>query len=209
MVEDLLAISETPDEEIEAVAAAIEAEVGFIERRRLAEVVAGVVNDEAQAAAVVSTLYNVLPQQVRQTVELLRDWHRASPQNADRFPEQAIGALEAKLPRLVRDYPALLRSRKARRLRSTLGNTLRGIELICDARPVYNAARDSIEGLIPLSTLKIVFEGQDEETREVEVTLTRDEINDLAERVRKAQQKLDVLERSIAEWIPNGLIGCQ
>ena len=53
--------------------------------------------------------------------------------------------------------------------------------------------------------MKIEYEGQDEETHEVEVMLTREVIDEVAEMVKKAQQKLDVLDRSIEQWIPNGL----
>jgi hypothetical protein len=205
MVEDLLAISQIPDDAIEAIAAAIEAEAGFVGGERLTKLVMGVIPDEASASAVVSTLYNVQPHRLGETIEILREWRGADQRNAGKFPDQALVALEAKLPRLIRDYPVLTRSRKARRLRSILGNRFRGIELICDARPVYNAVRDSIEGLVPLTTMKIVYEGQDEETREVEVTLTREAVNELAEKVQKAQRKLDILDHSIAEWIPDGL----
>jgi len=205
MVEDLLAVSEVPAEQIEAIAAAVEAEVGFLGEEELTQLVRTVIEDESRASSVVSALYNLQPQRLGQVVEMLRGWRRADRRNAEKFSDQALAELEAKLPRLIRDYSVLKRSRKARRLRSILGNAVQGIELICDARPVFNDPRDTIEGLIPLTTMKIVYEGQDEETREVEVTLTREDLDELARNVRKAQQKSDVLDRSIAEWIPNGL----
>ncbi len=138
-------------------------------------------------------------------MEALGEWRQADPKNAEKFSDKVFADLKVKLPRLIRNYPVLARSQKAQRLRSILGNSVQGIELICDARPVYNTARDAIEGLIPLTTMKIEYEGQDEETHEVEVMLTREDVNKVAEMVKKAQQKLEVLDRSIAQWIPDGL----
>ena len=205
MIDDLHAISQIPEGQIEAIAGVVEAAVGFLGEGQLARLVRTVIDDEQLASSVVSALYNLQPQRLGQVIEVLGEWRRADQRNADKFPDRAIADLEAKLPRLIRDYPALSRSRKASRLRSILGDALQGVELICDARPVFNNDRDTIEGLIPFTTMKIIYEGQDEETREVEVTLTSDALDDLAGKVRKAQQKLDVLNRSIAGWIPDGL----
>lgn len=205
MVDDLLVIAQIPVEQIDAIATAVEAEVGFLGKAKLLQLLKGVVDNESHASSVVAALYNLLPRRLEQIVETLGEWRRADPKNEETLSDEAFADLKAKLPRLIRDYPVLSRSRKTRRLRSILGNAVQGIEIICDARPVYNAARDSIEGLIPLTTMKIEYESQDEETHEVEVMLTREDVNELANKVKKAQQKLDVLDCSIEEWIPNGL----
>jgi hypothetical protein len=205
MIEALLTISRIPIEHIEVIGTALEAEDGFLSEDDLGQLVDSIVDDESFTSAVVSALYNLQPQRLGQTMKVVADWRLASKENAEKFSVQALADLEAKLPRLIRDYPVLVRARKARRLRSILGKTVQGVELICDARPVYNAKRDSIEGLIPLTTMKIVYEGQDEETREIEVMLSREAVSELAEKLEKLQQKLDILDSSITHWIPNGL----
>ena len=205
MVDDLLAVAQISVEQIDAIATIMEAEAGFLGKAKLSQLVEGVVDNESRASSVVRALNNLQPRQLEQIVEALGEWRQAEQQNAEEFSDEAFDDLKAKLPRLIKDYPVLARFRKTRRLRSILGNAVQGIELICDARPIYNTTRDLIEGLIPLTTMKIEYEGQDEETHEVEVMLSRDDVNELAEKVKKAQQKLDVLDGSINKWIPNGL----
>jgi len=206
MIEDLLAIAEIRSERIEALAAALQAEPGFPNADRISDVVREAINDDRQASAVVTALHNVPPSRVDQTIQTVRDWREANNKNAERFPEEALVSVEQNLRRLTRDFPALERCRKARRLGSILGNTAESLELICDLRPVFNAQRDLVEGMMPLTTMKIVYEGQDEEVRVLEVQLSRDMLTELVEKAQKAQQKLDVLNRSIAEWTPNGLV---
>ncbi len=205
MVEDMRTIARIPDDQIDAIATALEAEIGFLDKEKLSQLVGSVVDDESCASAVVIALNNLRSQQLEQIFEALEKWRQADQQNAEVFSDETFADLKVKLSRLIKDYSALARFRKTRRLRSILGNTVEEIEIICDARPVYNDTRDLIEGLIPITTLKIEYEGQDEETHEVEVMLTRDGVNDLAKKVEKAQQKLDVLGESISQWIPNGL----
>jgi hypothetical protein len=205
MVDDLLVVAQIPVQQIEAITAALEAESGFLGEDELTQVIRAALDNESYVSAVVSALYSLQPQRVEHTIDVLGAWRRADRRNTEKFPDEAFAELETKLRRLIREYPVLSRSRKARRLQSILGNAAEGFDLICDARPVYNANRDRIEGLVPLVTLKIVYEGQDEETRALEVTLTREFVNELADKVEKIQQKLAVLDRSIMEWIPNGL----
>ena len=57
-----------------------------------------------------------------------------------------MSAIEANLPRLIRDFPALERFRKAKRLLSLTGNQARQIDIICDARPVFDSDQRVIEG---------------------------------------------------------------
>jgi hypothetical protein len=206
MVEDLLAVSAVPSAQIEEIAVAIQAEVGFLREAELRKIIRARVSDKAQASALVRTLQNLPRQQIDLVVEMLRMWREANPQNAERFPTPAFTELQEKLPRLIRDYPAIRRSRKARRLRTILGNPTKSFELICDSRPVFNEARDTVEGLIALTTLKIVYESHDLETQVLEVTMSRKALNELADKVEKALKKLTVLEKSIADWVPGGVI---
>lgn len=206
MIEDLLAISEIRSERIEALAVALEAEPGFPNADRLSEIVREAIDDDRQASAVVAALHHVPPQRVDQFIQTVRDWREADNKNAERFPEEALVSAEQNFRRLTRDFPALERCRKARRLGSILGNTAESLELICDLRPVFDAQRDLVEGIMPLTTMKIVYEGQDQEVRVLEVQLSRDMLAELVEKAQKAQQKLQVLERSIPTWTPNGLV---
>jgi hypothetical protein len=59
--------------------------------------------------------------------------------------------------------------------------------------------------MIPVTTMRIEYEGQDEETHVAEFTLTTESVKEFADEIRKAQQKLKVLGQSIIQWIPDGL----
>ena len=209
MIEALLAISEIPIEQIDALVAALERELGFPSPERLSELVRQAVKEDRRTSAVLSALHNVPSERVQQVIQTIREWRERDDRNAELFPQEALARVEEKLPRLIRDFPALERCRKARRLASMLGNSAQALELICDIRPVFNAQRDLVEGMMPLTTMKIVYEAPDEETRVLEVQFSREMLNELVEKAQKAQQKLDVLNRSIADWTPSGLVDLQ
>jgi hypothetical protein len=134
------------------------------------------------------------------------EWRNADETNAARFPDDAMAVIQENLTRLIRDYPALDRYRKARRMASVTGNRLRQIELICDARPVFDQDRQRIEGFVPLMTLKLVYETQAEDTDCIEVILSADMLEDLLEKGRKVQRKVSVLRDSLNQLIPDGLV---
>jgi DNA-directed RNA polymerase subunit F len=200
MVDDMLAVAAVPGEQIDAIAAALEAQPGFLEKARLRELVEGIVTTKSLASSVVDALLNLRPQQLTQVLGALEKWRQASTKNAEKLSADALDRLKRVLPQFIKHYPALVRTRKAQRLQSILGNTVQGVELICDARPV-----DSIEGMIPVTTMRIEYEGQDEETHVAEFTLTTESVKEFADEIRKAQQKLKVLGQSIIQWIPDGL----
>jgi hypothetical protein len=206
MIEDLLAISEIPSAQIDALATALEEEVGFANPARVSELVREVLHDDRRTSAVVSALHNIPSRQVDQVLQTVREWREADTRNSERVSEEAFAAMEDKLPRLIRDFPAVGRCQKAHRLASILGNSVERLDLICDVRPVFDAERDRVEGMIPLTTMKIVYEGQDERTRVLEVQLSRETLDELVEKAQIAQQKMGVLERSVREWTPNGLV---
>lgn len=205
MVDDLRAVSEIPEETIGAIAEELEAQEGVLNPSRLRAVLTAVLNDERFVGATVAALQNLQPERIPQTLRSLRQWRERDEGNAERFPDEALESLERKLPSLIRDYPAIVRYRKALWLSSATGNVATSFEVICDARPVFNERRDLIEGMIPLTTLKIAFEQQDEEISFLEVNLSQEMLTELIEKAQKAQQKLGVLRDCIDVWIPNGL----
>ena len=206
MVKDLLVVSGIPIEEIEAIRTALQEEGGFATRASLEQVVRDFIDDDRQVSAVVSALQNLFPQQLERMFATLREWRELDESNAKHLSQEALEAIEEKLPRLIRDYKALAKFRKARRLASILGNSMESVDLICDVRPVFNSDRDLVEGMFPLTTMKITYERQDEEMKVLEVQLSQEMLNELADKVQKAQQKLDILNKSSSEWIPGGLV---
>jgi DNA-binding transcriptional regulator YbjK len=205
MLRDLLLVAQIPVACLDAVGATIEREPGFLSDGRLRGIVSDFVLDEQQASAALRTIRNIRPERLNQTFSTLDQWRAASPQNTERLPDGTIAALREKLPRLIRQCESLQKTRKARRLKSITGNIAQAVEILCDARPVYNSTRNAIDGLIPIVTLKIVYERQNEASDILEVMLSPDILSELLDKSTKAQQKLSVLRETIEQWLPHGL----
>lgn len=201
MVKDLLGVAAIPTDSIKQLVAALEAENGFLDEERLGEIAAEYINDAAQASAAANAIQNLRAGVLDQVLAMINAWRESNATNVERFPDAAFDSLGENLPSLVQEYPALSRMRKSDRLRGVLGNELEGVHFICDARPVFDQDRQRIEGLLALTTMKLVYERQNGVTEEVEIAINREELVELISKAQKAQQKLRVLEESIAEWI--------
>jgi hypothetical protein len=205
MVDDLLAVSQVPPEAIDSLATSLHAAQGFLDSDALEQAVRGCLPDGQLASSILRTLENLRPEGVDRTLRTLGSWREADPGNAARFPPESWTSLEGKLRRLVQEYPALERYRKAQRLASITGSRVVGVELICDARPVFDKNRERVEGMLPMTTLKLVYEKQEEDMQVVEVLLSPEMLEELIAKANKAQQKLRVLSESINQWVPQGL----
>lgn len=205
MISDLLEVSRVPLEAIDQIGTAVEAAGGFLDDTRLAELVRESVHAGASADAVVGALQNLRPSMVQETLDVLERWRNVDSRNAARFPDEAYAAIRAALPRLVRPSVALDRYRKAERLRTLTGHQARSVEILCDARPIFDSARTMIEGFVTQITLKMVYETQTEETECLELVLDPDLLDELLSKADIAKKKLDVLRDSVRRWLPDGL----
>ncbi len=116
-----------------------------------------------------------------------------------------LKALDNNLRLLILDYPALKRFAKAERLSKLTGQQLRSIDLICDVRPIFDATRSQIEGMMPYTRLRVVATGADWSPVAFEAELTLQQVYDLAERATYAKQKLDVLRTTIEKSLPGSI----
>ncbi|MFI5456741.1 MAG: hypothetical protein ACHRXM_14945 [Isosphaerales bacterium] len=205
MLSDLLAISRHSVEEIEQISTALESATGFLDDAGLEAVIQQTVTSEDVADALKRAIRGLRPQAVDQTLTTLRTWRQADSRRAERFPDDSLHAIETILPRLIRPFPALERQRKARRLESLTGNQVRETEIVCDARPVFDSERSTVEGFVTQTILKIVFDSQQEESKSIELVLSQEQLEQLGDKVGKAKRKLEVLRTSIQTWILNGL----
>jgi hypothetical protein len=206
MINDLRRIAEIPDETIELVVQRLQAYEGLLNTSRLGQLLGSMLRDEPMAAAATAALQNLQSDQVSPTLQSLRRWQKTNEQNIEKFPNVALDALERKLPRLIQKYPAIDRYRKGAWLSSAIGNTATSVQVICDVRPVFDDRREVVQAVVPLTVLKIVYDRQDEETRSLDVYLSDAMLDELADKVQKAQQKQKVLRESVKTWIPHGLV---
>jgi|GEM_PF-1212324 hypothetical protein len=117
--------------------------------------------------------------------ESLRDKSKDAVLSADERERFALI-----VPRVLLDVPGLARQRKAELVAEGTGLPLDEVALYCDARPVFNANRSAIDGMVLLTTLKVVATGQDGLPVVLEARLSEAQVADLAKKAAAATSKL-------------------
>lgn len=193
VIRDLHDIASIEVARIEELSAALSQELDLLTEETLEHIVARHIADESQTSAAVNVLNNMRAENVEQVILFVNAWRNASANNKKRFSNEAFSSLKTKLQLLVQDYPAIERMRKAIRLRKALGNSLEEVELICDARPVFDEQRERILGMLVLTTMKLQYERQNGETEEVEVMLSPQQVESLIEKAQAAMHKSQIM----------------
>lgn len=203
MLEDLKAVAELSDGQVRTVQSQISEAKGFLDPKALKAILRSVVGDDAKAGSVQRTIRNLKPNDVAPFLKAL------SQQQSSKGPPgdpALLARLHQVLPALVQHYPALARFEKAERLAGLTGQKLETAELICDIRPIFDEAREQIEGMMPYTRVRLVATGADGLPIAFEAELTRRQVQELSELASKAAQKLGVLQKSIEEkWLPGGV----
>ncbi len=206
MISDLLEISRIPPPVIEQIGAAVEGATGFLGDTRLEELVKEAIPDnETTADAVLNALRNLRSSSLEEILNALEEWRRADARDLERFPDEAFASVRRALPKLVRPSAALDRQREAARLRALTGHQGKRVEIVCDARPVFDREQTTIEGFVTQLTLKLVYETQSDDTRCIEIALSPELVKELLDEAEKARKKLEALGEFIRRWIPEGL----
>ncbi len=202
MLEDLKAVARLTDEQINKLCQRLSTAKGFLNPQSLRIAISEVVDDDAIAGSIQRILRNLGFNDVKRVLKSLSE-----KQQEDDFPldDVTMSKVCQTLPKLVQPYPALSRFEKAERLAKLTGQQLETIELICDLRPIFDENRKRIEGMMPYTRLLVVATGADGLPISFEAELTCQDVHDLAEKVSKAKDKLDVLRESLEKWLPSGL----
>ncbi len=206
MISDLWVLSKISPDSLGRLRATLESYTGFLSTEGLIKIVSTHLPEQDHGAAVFNTLKNIQSPEFDEILERVQSWRQENEQHSNFFSADAYASLEQKLPILLADYPALKLTQKVENLRVALGNELRGFAFICDARPVYNEARDDIVGMIPITMAKFVYERQNLDDAEIEFQLTVPQLKELIRKARRALDKVEVLRRKTAEWLPGGFI---
>jgi hypothetical protein len=192
--DDLLAVSGLTEDQTDSLIDSLKRAKGFLSLQGLKSVVQGVLGKEKTCDSVVRVLWNI------EADDLLQILNRFEEELKDNFE-----GLKTKLEKLTRSCPALDKYRKARRLASATGQQLEDVQIICDLRPIFDEARENIEGMIPCTILRIVAEGTDGLSAVSEVNLSATQVYELADKAAKAKKKLERLTQHVKEWNPEGL----
>lgn len=205
MLDDLIAVGKVAADRIEALAAELVHQTGIPNAQYLEEMVVRHVGEKALTKPVLNTLINLRSDRVEETIGTVQRWRDANTQNAAKLPDETLDLIRDRLSRLVRDYPALMRYRKAQRLRTLTGRMVDSVAIICDLRPVFDQSRTVVEGFIPMTTLRVAYQNN-EGSGSLEVSLSTDDLNTLGEEVERAKQKLRSLHHLAESWVSQGWV---
>lgn len=194
-VRDARRLVAIPDTAFSDAIAALDAAKGFMTTTALSASNAAHVSDREQSNALTTFLFNL--------TELRR---QASPD--ERFSERAASIIESavaksleagelktlvsRLPALLVSRPPLERQLKAEEVARRTGTVLEALHLVCDIRPLFNDAGTSIEGLIPVTTLRIEYDVSGT-SHAADIRLSASQVEELAQDVERALVKLKAL----------------
>lgn len=207
VISDLIVVSELSDESIAATGAAFEADGKFVSDDSLKSIVAAQITDPDQAEAVLRVLSIFHVGNVREVLGYLQEWRQKDRANAELLTDDCFGKLKQKLPRLLHSSLPVQRYRKALNLSVGTGHTLQAVHLISDLRPVFDEEREQVEGLVPMTILRLTYlEQNSQQPKEMEFYLSRSRLGFLISEAEKAKKKLATLERVVGDWIPEGFV---
>ena len=192
-IEDLIAVSEIPIELIGGLAAALNSEPGVAGFERVHAIASGTISDEQQALAAARVLTNFGPENVTTVIDSLRALRTNFPNQQVRITEKNLEGLQQNLPQLIRPYPSLDRYFKARLLTGVIGNLAQSVHLVCDLRPIFDETRERVEGLVPLTILRLTYAQQDGKKRELEIYVPQPLLTAMMKEAKKAEKKIKVL----------------
>lgn len=187
-----------PNVSFEAALEAVQAAEGFLGSRRLRTIAGTVIANGEQAASFTNFVVNFS--------QLRRDSAISA--------ETLIEAIDTNLPetlgpertvvldrtvKVLAPIPGLERQAKVEQVVRRTGAHLDELALISDLRPIFDPGGEQVEGLVPLTTLKLVTHRAGTLERSiVEVHITEEELDDLCAAAERAKRKLSVLKKLVA-----------
>lgn len=174
----------------------------FLDAKGLKSVVEGSLGRSKSASDVfdvVRLLSRILREPGDPIVQTMRKFRSAIKEHSDEIPEAEREELGERLEQLILAPKGLGLRWKADQLRKTTGIELEDIQIICDIRPVFDDARSTIMGAIPISTLKLDVIDRDGAPRSIEIRLTEKQLAEFASKTELAQQKVRVIRQTLTE----------
>ena len=199
---DAKAILELDKAAFDALVEALSKCDSFLDGKGLKSVVEGSLgrskstSDVLDVVRILSRMLRELGDPIKQTMGKFRS---AIKEHSEAIPEDQREKLGERLEKLILAPKGLGLQWKADQLRKTTGIELEDIQLICDIRPVFDDARSTIMGAIPISTLKLDVVDRDGAPRSIEIRLTEKQLAELASKAELARQKIRVIKQTLAE----------
>lgn len=203
LVTDIKRLSEVPEKQIDQLSDAVHSTSEFY---LIDKVIAAHIDNEKHAKAVSRLVENIVPESRKFLTGMIRNWRKSLSDPDSYMTEEKLETVSVSLEKLIRNSPAITRVKKAQVLKTVTSNEVFGVMFVCDARPVYNEARDDIEGYLPVTTMKIVYHRQNGDNEEIEFALMPIEIDLFIDRATKAREKVKVLNAKMSQLLPNAIV---
>ncbi len=203
LLTDIKRLSKVPEQQINQLSAALHSASEFY---LIEKVIAENIDDEKQASAISRLVENIIPESLKYLTGMIKSWRKSLGEPDGYMTEEELEAVSVALNKLIRNSPAITRVKKAQVLKTVTGNEVFGVMFVCDARPVYNEARDDIEGYVPVTTMKIVYQRQNGDSEEIEFVLMPNEIDLFIERATNARDKVRVLNAKMNQLLPSAIV---
>lgn len=202
LLSDIKRLSAVPELQIDQLSVALHSASEFY---LIENVIAANISDEKHASAVSRLVDRIVPDSINYLTGMVKSWRKSLDEPDSYMTEVELEAVSVALKKLIRNSPAITRVKKAQVLKTVTGNEVFGVMFVCDARPVYNEARDDIEGYLPVTTMKIVYQRQNGDSEEIEFALMPSEIDLLVDRANKVRKKIRVLNEKMMQLLPNAI----
>ena len=197
-VEDARAIIGIPHDRIEAISEKLNIHTGFLDSDSVSSIVAEEVEDESvgkRLSRIIVFLDSMLDRSNRipkEFLDSLRD-RLTDENNSERLSDPEIEQFFTYVTLLIKDQPGFKRHRKAERLYDEIGIPVRDVKFICDLRPVFDKEHVVVEGMILVTTLKVLATDVNGLPITLEAKLTDQQVADLAEKAEEAKKKLSAI----------------
>jgi len=203
-VRDAKIVLELSAEQLGQIRGDLEEFPGFLDRTQLQQLLIERVPDETQRKRL-ARFITVFGERLLKTgasteslVRQLEEWIEENQEqpiiSSDEIPE-----LRQRFELLLSPLPCLARQAKAESVAGVTGQPLESLDIICDVRPIFDEERDQIEGMMPITLLRLVCKGADGLPIAIEATLSERDVHAIADAAQKAQKKLskirDLLEQ--------------
>ncbi|WP_394844961.1 hypothetical protein LZC95_48910 [Pendulispora brunnea] len=197
--EDARAVLELSDEELDRVATELARYPGFLDGRGIAGIVATCTTSKNpnRVAALIRQVDRWWRQSDRKIDDFVSDVQRAlSEQEEEEEAQKQQGLSRSERERLAERLPKFLaaqplaRQWKAERIANGTGSSLDELQIYCDTRPVFSDDRAKIDGMVLLTTLRVVSTDVNGLSSVTEVRLSRTQLEELSTKATGAREKL-------------------
>lgn len=186
----------------------LETDSGFVGKERLKEMFIPLVENDSKRALRVATFVDAVHERLREAnqsldgfVKDITGWLEENDKDGKRVSKDSVEELTNRVSQVLISYGCYLRQAKAEALSGKIGKPLESFELVCDLRPIFDSERKEIEGVMPLTWLKLVSTEYNGMPSTTEVVLTEENLLAIEETLKKAKQKLGELKKLVVEGI--------